>query len=133
MYFTPYIDASGVHLPTYQDRLDALVSSYQTIFSPEANLEISSPDYQLLSVFARALDDLSQLLLYGCGCLNPDDGVGTALDLLMPLCGRHREGATFSRVPLTLTGEPNTVLPAAPQVMDDAGHIWACQTAGIRL
>ena len=65
MYFAPYIDASGVHLPTYQDRLDALLSSYRTIFGPEANLEISSPDYQLLSVFARALDDLSQLILVG--------------------------------------------------------------------
>ena len=133
MYFAPYIDASGVHLPTYQDRLDTLVSSYQTIFGPEASLEISSPDYQLLSVFARALDDLGQLLLYGFVSRNPDYAVGTALDLLMPLFGLHREGATFSRVPLTLTGEPNAVLPAAPQVMDDASHIWACQTAGIRL
>ena len=61
-YFAPYIDESGVHIPTYQDRLDALTSAYASIFGPEANLEISSPDYQLLSVFARALDDLSALV-----------------------------------------------------------------------
>ena len=63
MYFTPYIDSSGIHIPSYEDRLEALLSSYASIFGPDANLEISSPDYQLLSVFARALDDLSQLIL----------------------------------------------------------------------
>ncbi len=133
MYTAPIIDTEGVHLPTYQDRLDAMVASYESIFGPEANLEISSPDYQLLSVFARALDDMSQSVLVDFYSRNPLYANGTGLDYLMPLFGLHREGATYSTVLLTLTGTPGAVLPSAPEAMDDAGNVWRCQTAGIVL
>ncbi len=133
MYFTPYIDETGVHLPTYQDRLDALVSSYRSIFGQEINLEISSPDYQLLSVFARVLDDLSQLILDDFASRNPQYATGSALDLLMALMGLTRQGATYSRVALTLTGTPVTILSTAPEVLDDAGNLWRCRYAGILL
>lgn len=133
MYFTPYIDGNGVHIPTYEDRLDALLSSYRSIFGPEANLEISSPDYQLLSVLARALDDLSQVILVDFASRNPLYASGVGLDLLLPLMGLTRGGATYSTVNLRLTGTPMAVLPAAPRVMDDAGYVWACRTADIQL
>ena len=133
MYFAPYIDGSGVHIPTYEDRLEALITSYKAIFGPEMNLEPSAPDYQLLSVFARALDDLSELILVDFASRNPQYASGVGLDLLLPLFGLTRGGATRSSVPLTLTGTPGAVLPEAPRVLDDAGYIWACQTAGIRL
>ena len=133
MYFAPYIDASGVHIPTYTDRLEALVSAYRHIFGNEANLEISSPDYQLLAVFARALDDLSQIILADFASRNPQYASGAALDLLLPLHGLSRGGASYSTVNLSLTGTPEAVLPAAPQVLDDAGHIWVCPSAGIHM
>lgn len=133
MYFAPYIDGGGVHIPTYEDRLEALITSYKAIFGPEMNLEPSAPDYQLLSVFARALDDLSELILVDFASRNPQYASGVGLDLLLPLFGLTRSGATRSSVPLTLTGSPGAVLPEAPRVLDDAGYIWACQTAGIRL
>ena len=133
MYFIPYIDAAGIHLPTYQDRLESLISSYQTIFGLETNLEISSPDYQLLSLFARSLDDLSQLILSDFNSRNPQYASGASLDLLLPLMNLSRQGATYSTVLLTLTGTPNAVLPAAPEALDDAGYLWRCQVAGIRL
>ena len=93
-YFTPYIDETGVHIPTYADRLESLLSSYRTIFGADINLEISSPDYQLLSLFARSLDDLSQLILADFNARNPQYACGAALDLLMPLYGLSRSGAT---------------------------------------
>jgi len=133
MYFTPHLDETGVRIPTYEDRLDALTASYQAIFGSGANLEISSPDYQLLSVFARALDDLSQLILDDFASRNPRYAAGAALDLLMPLMGLTRQGATCSKAILTLTGAPVTILSAAPEVLDDAGHLWRCRSAGILL
>ena len=57
MYFAPYMDASGIHIPTYEDRLQALLSAYRSVFGQDVRLTEASPDYQLLSVFARALDD----------------------------------------------------------------------------
>ena len=133
MYFTPYIDGNGVHIPSYEDRMEALVASYRNIFGADVNLEISSPDYQLLSVLAKALDDMSQIVLVDFASRNPQYASGVGLDLLMPLHGLVRGGATYSTVVLTLNGTPNAVLPAAPEALDDAGYIWRCQTAGIQL
>ena len=31
-YFAPYIDASGLHLPTYEERLEELTGAYRSIF-----------------------------------------------------------------------------------------------------
>ncbi len=122
-YFPPYIDSSGLHMPTYEDRLSALCESYRSIFGLESELSESVPDYQLLSVFARALDDLTQIILVDFASRNPQYASGVGLDLLLPLHGLVRGGASYSTVPLTLTGTPNAVLPEAPQVLDDAGYL----------
>ena len=90
-YFAPYIDATGLHLPTYEDRLEDLVSAYRSIFSAEAELSPEVPDYQLLSVFARALDDASALAVSLYNSRNPAYASGGALDLLLPQYGLTRE------------------------------------------
>ena len=90
-YFPPYIDATGLHLPTYEDRLEDLVSAYRNIFGIEEELSAAVPDYQLLSVFARALDDVSALCLQAYNSRNPMYASGAALDLLLPQYGITRE------------------------------------------
>ena len=62
-YFSPYIDDTGLHMPTYEDRLEDLVSAYRSIFGVDTEMSESVPDYQLLSVLAKALDDTSALVL----------------------------------------------------------------------
>ena len=89
-YFPPYIDGSGLHMPTYADRLEALTESYRSIFGTDAELSESVPDYQLLSVFARALDDASALVLSAFNSRNPQYASGRALDLLLPQYGLAR-------------------------------------------
>ncbi len=131
-YFAPYLDETGLHIPTYGDRLEALLSSYRAIFGADVNLTESSPDYQLLSVFARALDDFSSLLVDLFASRNPAYASGAALDLLLPLAGLLRSGPTCSTVSVTLTGTPGAVLSGAPRIMDSAGLIWAC-SSGIHL
>ena len=90
-YFAPYIDGTGLHMPTYEDRLSDLVSAYRSIFGMDAELSESVPDYQLLSVFAKALDDTSALVLQAYSSRNPLYASGQALDLLLPLYGLRRE------------------------------------------
>ena len=91
MYFAPYIDASGIHMPTYEDRLQDLLSAYRSVFGQEAELSPAVPDYQLLSVFAKALDDTSALVLQAYNSRNPAYASGQALDLLLPQYGIVRE------------------------------------------
>ena len=98
-YFTPVIDASGIRMPTYEDRLEDLCSAYRMIFGQEAALTPEVPDYQLLSVFAKALDDTSALVLQAYNSRNPAYASGQALDLLLPQYGITRQaGETDAEV-----------------------------------
>ena len=90
-YFAPYIDGFGLHLPSYEDRLEELTGAYRSIFGMESELSASMPDYQLLSVFAKALDDVSALVLQAYNSRNPAYAAGQALDLLLPQYGITRE------------------------------------------
>ena len=90
-YFAPYIDETGLHMPTYEDRLADLVTAYRSIFGIDSELSESVPDYQLLSVFAKALDDTSALVLQAYNSRNPLYASGQALDLLLPQYGIARE------------------------------------------
>ncbi len=89
-YFPPYLDATGLRLPTYEDRLQDLLSSYRAIFGADADLTEASPDYQLLSLFAKSLDDLSGVLADVFASRDPGFATGAALDLLAPVCGVSR-------------------------------------------
>ena len=89
-YFAPYIDSTGVHLPTYEDRLSKLLEDYRQIFGSDLVLTEDTQDYQLCSVFARALDDMSSLMLESYAARDPDLAAGQTLDLLLPLNGVTR-------------------------------------------
>ncbi len=108
-YFAPYIDGNGIHMPTYEDRLEDLTSAYRNIFGIEAELSAAVPDYQLLSVFARALDDTSALVVQDFNSRNPMYASGSALDLLLPQYGLVRnagetDAEVRSRIRNTLAG-----------------------------
>ena len=81
-YFAPYIDEHGIQMPTYEERLTELIRAYREIFGNEVVLDESTPDYQLLSVFARALDDTSALVVQDYNSRNVDYATGQSLDLL---------------------------------------------------
>ena len=107
-YFAPYIDGEGLHMPTYEDRLAELWARYCEIFSTDPETDSSAPDYQLLSLLAKALDDVSQFVRQIYESMNPGiepDNVGfyyitgyqsapaatgNALDLLMAQYGMAR-------------------------------------------
>lgn len=56
-YFAPYIDETGLHMPSFDDRLAELWARYCEIFDVDPALSASAPDYRLLSLLARSLDD----------------------------------------------------------------------------
>lgn len=113
-YFPPYIDSTGLHIPTYEDRLAALAESYRSIFGIESELSESAPDYQLLSVLARSLDDASALTLSAFRNMNPQCASGQVLDLLLPQYGLSRlpeetDDSVHSRIVTALAGNGCTM------------------------
>lgn len=114
-YFAPYIDGTGLHMPTYDDRLAELWDRYCTIFSVDPAAADDAPDYLLLAVFARMLDEVSELIALVYGSRNPglqkgyrtgasivprgeDEPVafGYALDLLLSQYGRTRKYSQYA-------------------------------------
>ena len=103
-YFSPYIDGLGIHMPTYEDRLSDLCEAYRNIFGVDAELNAAVPDYQLLSVLAKSLDDTSALVVQAYNSRNPQYASGTGLDLLLPQYGLSRAaGETDAEVRAKIT------------------------------
>ena len=123
-YTSPYLDAAGMHIPTYEERMESLLTGYKQIFGTDVYLEADSKDYQLLSLFARAVDDLTAAVTEVYSARDPNYASGNALDLLLPLNGIRRRSATYGTVTLTLTGAPGAVLPSGMQARDDQGYLW---------
>ena len=123
-YFPPYIDTEGIHIPTYQDVIDKLVADYKAIFGDDVNLEEGTLDYQLLSVFARCLDDYSTVAVQAYNARNPSYAEGDALDTLVELNGVKRRQPTRSTAYLQITGTPGATIPAESQAIDPDGNLW---------
>ena len=56
-YFAPYIDDAGLHIPTYQDIKDDLVTEAKKIFGEDIYLENDSMDYEYISAIALKMYD----------------------------------------------------------------------------
>ncbi len=123
-YFPPYIDSAGLHMPTYEERLSSLTESYRAIYGQESELSESVPDYQLLSVISRSLDDASALILSAVQSVNPQYAQGPALDLMLPMYGLSRQpGETDASVrSRMLTAIARNDLSMEQAIMDE---IWS--------
>ena len=123
-YFEPSIDADGIHVPTYLDIMDYLINQYKVIFGDDVYLGEDTKDYQLLSVFAKCMDDYSALVIDSYNARNPNYATGDSLDLLLPLVSMTRRPATASKVMLSMEGTPGTSIPEGSLAIDTNGILW---------
>ena len=126
-YFAPYIDDSGLHIPTYVDIRDNLAEQYKKIFGADIYLENDSQDYQMISAYALKLHDTMLMLQIIYNNHSPKTALGTALSSLVKLNGIKRKGATNSTCVLVITGAVGTIIPAG--VAEDlSGNLWDLPT-----
>ncbi len=125
-YFAPYIDATGLHLPTYNAILADNLLQYKNIYGASVYLGIDSSDYQRISVESLKQSDTCNALQYVYNSRSILTAVGTALDsIVKPIT---RKPASFSTAPVTLTGSANTPVNFG-QAQDQSGNVWALPTA----
>lgn len=122
-YIAPYIDESGLHIPTYTDIRDELIKTFREIYGEDLYLGNDSQDYQLISVFSSMLADTNSLLQIVWNNHSPKTAVGTALSSLVKLNGIARKASSYSTCVLTLTGTAGTVINGG-SVKDESGYIW---------
>lgn len=126
-YFTPYIDDTGIHIPTYQDIIDYYVAQAKLIFGSDIYLGTDSQDYQMYSIIARAGEASLQAAVDSYNARNPDTAFDDALDGLVTINGIQRKPAGYSTVTLNLTGLPYTLIRGGV-VESDSGDRWNLPT-----
>ncbi len=122
-YTAPYVDDSGLHIPTYVDIRDDLVAQFKEIYGQDIYLDNDSQDYQMISAFALKTYDTMQLLQIVYNNHSPKTAVGTGLSSLVKLNGIVRKSASYSTCVLTLTGTKGTVIVAGV-AEDSQGNKW---------
>lgn len=109
-YVPPYIDNTGMHIPTYSEIRDDLIQQMKSIFGEDIYIDEDSKDYQQISIFAKKIFDTNALGLLVYNNRTPNTAIGIGLDNLCALVGITRKPATYSTVQLTITGNAGTTI-----------------------
>lgn len=123
MYFSPYTDATGIHIPSFSDIQDYFVQSAKSIYGQDIYLEGDSQDMQYISTVSRAISDCLQGIVLASNNQSPQTSIGTSLDTVVKLNGLQRLPATYSTVQITCIGEPGVTI-ANGVVKDTSGYFW---------
>lgn len=121
-YVAPYIDDTGMHIPTYNDILEDLMDISRSIYGSDIYLGNDSQDYQFLSAIAAKINDCNQTALFVYGNRGPQTAVGSGLDSIVKLNGISRSPATFSTVSVVLSGTAGTIISNG--VVSDGSTLW---------
>lgn len=121
-YFAPYIDNTGLHMPTYTEIKDDLISEMQNIYGEDIYIEEDTQDYQMISAFASKMSDLLAFLEMVYNSYNVKTAVGTTLDNIVKLNGIERKSASYSTVELEITGTIGTIIRNG--IVSDGTHRW---------
>jgi uncharacterized phage protein gp47/JayE len=122
-YFAPYVDAAGLHVPTYAQILADDIAIFQSIWGTTYYLGIDSPWYQYLSARALKQADTVGGLQLAYNSRSPVTAVGAALDSVVKLNGIARLVASYSTCQATLAGTLNAVVTNGT-FTDASGNQW---------
>lgn len=129
-YFSPFIDESGLHIPTYIDLRDQLIEEIKQIYGQDIYLDPDSADYQFISIVSRKIFDSYSLAALVYNNRTPITAIGVGLDNNVAFANIERKGATYSTVSLTLTGVVGTVINNA-KAIDESGYKWSIENTAI--
>lgn len=121
-YFAPYIDAAGLHLPTYAQILADNIQIYQNIRGQSVYLGLDSSDYQDISARSLKQSDTMNAIQLAYNAHSAMTAIGTDLDSIVKPITRGL--ANFSTAPVTLTGVAGTTITNG-QAQDTNGNTWA--------
>lgn len=122
-YFSPYVDATGLHLPTYNDILEKRIEDAKNIFGQDIYLGNDSLDYQIISSEALGLSEAMQAIQFAYNQCAPSTSIGVGLSSLVQLNGITRRPASYSTCDVTLTGT-SAVTITNGVVVDVSGYKW---------
>ena len=123
MSLAAYVDATGIHAPTYAQVLSSLQASYQSIFGSTAYLGSDSQDGQLIAIFAQAISDCNSSAVQIFNAYSPAFAQGTGLSTAVKINGLARLISSKSSATLTIVGQAGTIITNG-QVGDTNSNVW---------
>jgi uncharacterized phage protein gp47/JayE len=123
-----YVDATGIHAPSYVQVVNYLTSQFQAIYGQDIVTTPDSQDGQMIGIFALAISDLNAACIAVYNSFSPSTAQGVGLSSVVKINGLAREVPSQSTVQLLLTGEAYTVITNGI-AQDDAGNSWALPAA----
>ena len=112
---TDVLNSNGLQVSTATELLNQLKSDFYTIYGADINLDQSSPDGQLLNIFAQGGTDIREILTQIYNSFDPDNCSGDVLDSRCAINNIFRKGATYTIVPIDVTVDRTVTL----QGLDD--------------
>lgn len=112
-------DENGLQVATRPELVEALTQAFQTIYGADVNLDQSSPDGQLLNIFAQGGIDVRELLMQIYNSFDPDNCSGRILDERCAINNVFRKGGTFTTVPIDITTNRTVTLKGLDENYND--------------
>lgn len=109
------INENGIVIDDLQTIINDLTTAFKNIYGQDINLEQSTPDGQMINIFAQAKIDTLNLAVQLYNIFNSETVIGRAQDNLYKLVGLYRKSSQFSFVQVNVT----TTEPVSLQGLDD--------------
>lgn len=116
---TDVLNGNGLQVSTSTELLEKLVNDFQTIYGSDINLDQSTPDGQLLNIFAQGGVDIRELLTQIYNSFDPDNCSGAVLDARCAINNIFRKGATYTIVPIDIVVDRTVVLEGLDDNFND--------------
>ncbi|WP_034437992.1 baseplate J/gp47 family protein [Clostridium ihumii] len=120
-YFSPYIDKTGFHMPTYLDIREKLIEDAKSIFGQDIYLKEDSQDYQWIATVSEKIYDAFQVAQEVYNNRGPNVAIGSGLDSIVKINGIKRKPHTYSKCPVIITGLKDTEIKNG--IVLDRGNI----------
>lgn len=121
MYFAPFINKTGFHMPTYIDIRDKLIEDAKAIFGQDIYLGEDSQDYQWIATVSEKIYDAFQIAQFVYNNRGPGEAIGSALDGIIKINGIKRKSHTYSKCIVTISGLKDTKIKNG--IVADKGNI----------
>lgn len=107
---TDVLSDNGLEISTVTELVEQLVAAFQSIYGTDINLDQSSPDGQVLNIFAQSGIDVRELMSQIYNSFDPDNCSGAVLDARCAINNIFRKGATYTTVPIDITVDRTVTL-----------------------
>lgn len=120
-----FIRTTGVIVSDTQDVLKTVQDEWKQIFGNALSLDASTPQGRIMEMTALERKNIMNVLAFMCNQLNPSYSTGVYLDAIAGFFGLDREAGTHTTLLyVTLTGVPNSLIPATSRAETTDGDIF---------